>query len=85
MEEQFSTSDYKQNQSFDFHLVSDSTGETIHSVARACLVQFEDVEPVEHVWPMARTKHAMKVVQEAIEAKPGPVMFTLVDLSLIHI
>ena len=82
MEEQFSTSDYKQNQSFDFHLVSDSTGETIHSVARACLVQFEDVEPVEHVWPMARTKHAMKVVQEAIEAKPGPVMFTLVDETL---
>ena len=82
MAKQFSTSDYNQNQSFDFHLVSDSTGETIHSVARACLVQFEDVEPVEHVWPMARTKHAMKVVLEAIEAKPGPVMFTLVDETL---
>ena len=29
------------NQVFDLHLVSDSTGETIHSVARACLVQFD--------------------------------------------
>ena len=27
---------------FHLHLVSDSTGETVHSVARACLVQFDD-------------------------------------------
>ena len=27
---------------FHLHLVSDSTGETVHSVARACLVQFEE-------------------------------------------
>ena len=30
------------------HLVSDATGETIHSVARACLAQFEGVEAEEH-------------------------------------
>ena len=28
---------------FHLHLVSDATGETINSVARACLVQFEGV------------------------------------------
>lgn len=75
-------SDSKTNQTFHLHLVSDSTGETIHSVARACLVQFDDVEPIEHVWPMARTGHAMNVVLEGIEEKPGPVMFTLVDDGL---
>ena len=75
-------SDSKTNQTFHLHLVSDSTGETIHSVARACLVQFDDVEPIEHVWPMARTRHAMNVVLEGIEEKPGPVIFTLVDDGL---
>lgn len=67
---------------FHLHLVSDSTGETIHSVARACLAQFSDVEPVEHAWPMARTENAMNVVLEGIEDKPGPVMYTLVDDGL---
>ena len=70
------------DQAFHLHLVSDSTGETIHSVARACLVQFEHVEPVEHAWPMARTQHAMEVVLDGIKDKPGPVMFTLVDDGL---
>ena len=70
------------DQSFHLHLVSDSTGETIHSVARACLVQFDHVEPVEHAWPMARTKHAMEVVLDGIREKPGPVIFTLVDDGL---
>ena len=70
------------SQVFDLHLVSDSTGETIHSVARACLAQFDHAEPVEHVWPMARTEHAMNVVLDAIRENPGPVMFTLVDDAL---
>ena len=67
---------------FHLHLVSDSTGETIHSVARACLAQFDNVEPVEHAWPLARTENAMNVVLEGIEDKPGPVMYTLVDDKL---
>src|SRR5262249_20568957 len=35
---------------YHLHLVSDATGETINSVPRACLVQFEGVEPIEHSW-----------------------------------
>ncbi len=64
------------------HLVSDATGETIHSVARACLVQFEGVEPLEHVWSLIRTPGQMKKVAAAIEANPGPVLFTLVNDQL---
>jgi len=30
--------------SFHLHLVSDSTGETVGLVARACLAQFENIE-----------------------------------------
>jgi len=67
---------------FHLHLVSDSTGETIRSVARACLAQFEDTDVVEHFWPMTRTEKAMDVVLEEISDKPGPVIFTLVNDKL---
>jgi len=65
--------------SFHIHLVSDSTGETIRSVARAALAQFEDIEVIEHFWPLARTKKAMDLVLEEITQNPGPVIFTLVS------
>lgn len=64
------------------HLVSDATGETINSVARACLVQFEGVEPVEHVWSLIRTSGQMQKVIDGIESDPGPVLFTLVNDKL---
>lgn len=67
---------------FHLHLVSDSTGETIRSVSRACLAQFEDTEVIEHFWPMARTAKAMNLVLEEISKKPGPVMFTVVNDKL---
>jgi regulator of PEP synthase PpsR (kinase-PPPase family) len=70
-------------QNFHLHLVSDSTGETIRSVARACMVQFDGIDPVEHLWPMARTAAAMERVLEDIAAHPGLVIFTLVDDDLV--
>ena len=63
-------------------VVSDATGETINSVARACLVQFEGVEPVEHVWSLVRTKGQMEKTLKGIEKDPGPVLFTLVNEAL---
>lgn len=68
--------------SFHLHLVSDATGETIHSVARACLAQFEDVVPVEHFWNMVRTDRQLDDALQKIEEKPGIVVFTLVDDDL---
>lgn len=67
---------------FHLHLVSDATGETIHSVTRACMAQFEDVEPVEHNWALVRTPSQIKKVLAAIEENPGVVMFTLVNEEL---
>lgn len=69
---------------FHLHLISDATGETINSVARACLVQFEDVEPVEHTWSMVRTERQLQKVMDGIAANPGLVLFTLVDDRLRH-
>ncbi len=64
------------------HLVSDATGETINSVTRACLVQFEGVEPIEHSWTLIRTPGQMEKVLAGIEAEPGLVLFTLVNDQL---
>jgi regulator of PEP synthase PpsR (kinase-PPPase family) len=64
------------------HLISDSTGETIRAVARACLVQFEGVRPIERVWSLVRSEAHMAKVIAGIEAHPGPVLFTLVNEKL---
>jgi [pyruvate, water dikinase]-phosphate phosphotransferase / [pyruvate, water dikinase] kinase len=68
--------------SFHLHLVSDATGETINSMARACLVQFEGIEPIEHTWSLIRTPGQMEKVLSAIGASPGPVLFTMVNEQL---
>lgn len=67
---------------FHLHLVSDATGETINSVARACLVQFEGIDPVEHTWTLIRTSGQMDKVLAAITANPGIVLFTMVNEDL---
>ncbi len=67
---------------FSLHLVSDSTGETVGSVARAALVQFDNVEPEEFSWTLVRTQTQMERVIEGITASPGPVLYTLVDNAL---
>jgi len=64
---------------FHLHLVSDATGETIHSVARACLSQFEGVDPHEHHWTLVRTTGHVEKVLASVAANPGVVMFTIVN------
>jgi regulator of PEP synthase PpsR (kinase-PPPase family) len=61
------------------HLVSDATGESVRSVGRACLVQFPDLKPVEHMWSLVRTRVHLERVLAGIAADPGPVLFTMVD------
>ena len=64
---------------FHMHLVSDSTGDTVHSVARACLVQFEGAQAIEHIWSMVRTHSQIDRVLAAVQANRGLVLFTLVN------
>ncbi|HEY2890470.1 MAG TPA: pyruvate, water dikinase regulatory protein [Dongiaceae bacterium] len=72
----------KDRRRFHLHLVSDATGETINSVARACLVQFEGIDPIEHAWTLIRTAGQMEKVLAAISANPGIVLFTIVNDDL---
>ena len=66
-------------QRFHLHLVSDATGETLSSVARACLVQFDRVEPIQHLWWLVRSQGQVARVVAGIEAEPGVVLATLMD------
>jgi len=68
--------------SFHLHLVSDATGETVITVARGAVAQFSDVEAIEHLWSLVRSKDQLKRVLSNVAANPGVVMFTLVDQDL---
>ncbi len=67
---------------FHLHLVSDSTGETLEAVAKACLSQFEQADPVKHFWPMIRSERQVDRVLDEIVQRPGLVMFTLVNAQI---
>jgi hypothetical protein len=64
------------------YLISDATGETVRSIARACAVQFEDVDVVEHLWPMVRSRRALETALEDVEQEPGIVFYTLLNHDL---
>ena len=68
---------------FHLHLVSDSTGETLITVARAVAAQYANVTPVEHVYPLVRTQKQLDRVLVEVEESPGIVLFTLLDKELI--
>jgi regulator of PEP synthase PpsR (kinase-PPPase family) len=61
------------------HLVSDSTGETLESVAKAGLARFEGVEAIKHYWPMVRSEGHLERVLDEIARRPGLVIYTLVN------
>ncbi len=66
----------------NLHLVSDATGETLNSIARATVSQFEHASIVYHRWSLVRTRFQLHRVLEGIEAEPGPVLSTLVEKGM---
>ena len=69
---------------FHLHLVSDSTGETLITVARAVVAQYEGVAAIEHVYPLVRSNTQLERVISEIETAPGIVLYTLVEQDLAH-
>ena len=61
---------------FHLHLISDSTGETLITVARAAAAQYAKIMPVEHVHPLVRTQKQLDRVLTEIEEMPGIVLYT---------
>ena len=68
---------------FHLHLVSDATGETLTTVARAATAQYTKMSPVEHVYPLVRTPKQLDRVLAEIEEAPGIVLYTLLDDDLV--
>lgn len=68
----------------NLHLISDSTGETLSSVARAVLSQFEGVESNDFIWPLVRTKPQLDRVMESITKDPGIVLYTILHDDLVE-
>lgn len=64
------------------HLLSDSTGETLEVIAKACLAQFDEVDVVRHFWPMVRSEGHLDRVLDDIERRPGLVLYTLVNNTI---
>lgn len=74
----------KQSSFFHLHLISDSTGETLVTVARAARAQYMNVSTaVEHVYPAVRSNKQLDQVLAGIEEEPGVVLYTLLDDVLI--
>jgi regulator of PEP synthase PpsR (kinase-PPPase family) len=69
---------------FHLHLVSDATGETLITVARAAAAQYANVAPVEHLYPMVRSKKQLEHVLAEIAESPGLVLYTLLEEDLIQ-
>ena len=64
------------------HLLSDSTGETLEVIAKACLAQFDEVDVTRHTWPMVRSEGHLDRVLDDIERRPGLVLYTLVNSNI---
>ena len=67
---------------FHLLLISDSTGETLITVARAAAAQYSRIMPVEHVHPLVRTQKQLDRVLNEIEEMPGIVLYTLLQENL---
>lgn len=67
---------------FHMHLISDATGETLNTVARAATAQYAEYRPIEHIYALIRTPKQLNRVLEDIEREPGIVLFTIIAQEL---
>ena len=64
---------------FHVHLVSDSTGETLVAMMKASTAQFRNATALEHLHALVRSESQMEKTLHDIGAKPGVVLYTLVN------
>lgn len=64
---------------YHLHLVSDATGETLNTVAKAAAAQYSDFRPIAHIYALVRTPTQLNRALREIEQEPGIVLFTLIN------
>ncbi len=68
---------------FHLHLISDSTGETLHALARAALAPFRpETEVRTHLSVFVRTERDLEAALAGLRADPGLVWYTVVDPAM---
>src|SRR6185295_1018231 len=67
---------------YHLHLVSDATGETLNTVAKAVCAQFDGITAREHIYSLVRSERQLQRAMDHITANPGIVFFTLVNPAL---
>ncbi len=70
---------------FHLHLVSDATGETLTTIAKAASVQYPQIRAIEHVYPLVRTQRQLERVLQEIGSAPGIVLYTIVNTELAEV
>ena len=66
----------------NIHLLSDSTGDTVHKIAEAVLSQFTDLKPREFFWPLLRAGAPLEKLAAGLGENPGVVIATFADAPL---
>ena len=64
------------------YLISDSTGETVSTIARSIYARFENINFIENKWALIRTEKQIDNITEGIIGKPGIVLYTMINLKL---
>lgn len=67
---------------FHLHLISDATGETLTAASRSACAQYSNSRAIEHIYPLIRSEKQLRSVLEKIDAQPGIVLYTVVDMTL---
>lgn len=65
-----------------FHLISDSSGQTVKHAARSALLQFAEIKSKQYNWPLVRNKKLLEEVLGKIKNKPGVVLYTISNTEL---
>lgn len=69
---------------FHLHLISDATGETLYSIAKASCAQFAAVEPVEHVYALVRSVKQLDRALLSVAELRGPDMQSVVMCTMMN-
>jgi hypothetical protein len=72
----------KSDQNLNLYLISDSSGETVITVAKSVMIQFNDVKVNEYVWSLVRSQKQLDQIISFIIRHPGPVLYTMGDGDL---
>lgn len=75
---------FTEDNKFHLHLISDSTGETLGAISRAVLSQFSEIESIDHMWTLVRTKGQMEKILNKIEKTGGMILYTIIDDELLN-